>query len=71
VINAILRRPAATDADGAWRRILDRMIVEEDSMGGPEWIVSVDSSAVQAHHHAAESRKEGCAAGAEAFALDG
>ncbi|MEU4446608.1 hypothetical protein AB0K14_17340 [Actinosynnema sp. NPDC050801] len=46
------------------------MIIEDDSVGGPEWIVSVDSSAVQAHHHAAEARKEGCAAEAEALAVD-
>ncbi|WP_425470665.1 IS5 family transposase [Saccharothrix australiensis] len=46
-------------ADGTWQRILDRVIVKDDSVGGLEWIVSVDSSVVRAHQHAAGARKKG------------
>ncbi|TDO56639.1 putative transposase of IS4/5 family DUF4096 [Kribbella sp. VKM Ac-2571] len=46
-------------ADGTWDRILDEVIVKDDSVGQVEWIVSVDSSVVRAHQHAAGARKKG------------
>jgi transposase len=45
-------------ADGTWDRILTHAQVHDD--GQPvEWIVSVDSSIVRAHQHAAGARKKG------------
>jgi transposase len=46
-------------ADGTWERILDEAVVKDDSIGNVEWIISVDSSAVRAHQHAAGARKKG------------
>jgi transposase len=34
-------------ADGTWQRILDRVIVKDDSVGGLEWVFGVDSSVVR------------------------
>lgn len=45
-------------ADGTWDRIFARVQVRDD--GRPvEWIISVDSSVVRAHQHAAGARKKG------------
>ncbi|WP_233620727.1 IS5 family transposase [Amycolatopsis sp. WAC 01416] len=57
--------------DGTWDRILDRVIVKDDAVGDLEWIVSVDSSVVRAHQHAAGARKKGDAATESKPALDG
>jgi transposase len=44
--------------DGTWERILAEAQVHDD--GEPvEWTVSVDSSVVRAHQHAAGARKKG------------
>lgn len=48
-------------ADGTWDRILDEVIVKDDSVGEVEWVISVDSSVVRAHQHAAGARKKGAA----------
>ena len=48
-------------ADGTWQKILDHVIVKDDSVGEVEWIISVDSSVVRAHQHAAGARKKGAA----------
>jgi hypothetical protein len=48
--------------DGTWTRILDQVIVKDDSVGDVEWVLSVDSSVVRAHQHAAGARKKGAAA---------
>ncbi|WP_433709481.1 IS5 family transposase [Nocardia sp. CA-084685] len=45
--------------DGTWQRILDEVIVKDDSIGEIEWILSVDSTVVRAHPHAAGARKKG------------
>jgi transposase len=48
-------------ADGTWDRILAEAIVSDD--GQPvDWVVSVDSTVVRAHQHAAGARKKGDAA---------
>jgi transposase len=49
-------------ADGTWQKILDEVIVKDDSVGEVEWVISVDSSVVRAHQHAAGARKKGAAA---------
>jgi transposase len=46
-------------ADGTWDRILDHVIVKDDSVGAVEWTFSIDSSSVRAHQHAAGARKKG------------
>ena len=48
-------------ADGTWQKILDEVIVKDDSVGAVEWVISVDSSVVRAHQHAAGARKKGAA----------
>src|ERR1700722_10068074 len=49
-------------ADGTWQRILDEVIVKDDSVGAVEWVISVDSTVIRAHQHAAGDRKKGAAA---------
>ena len=52
-------------ADGTWDRILEHVIVKDDSLGtledNVEFVVSVDSTNVRAHQHAAGARKKGAA----------
>ena len=45
--------------DGTWQKILDEAIVKDDAVGDLEWVVSVDSTVVRAHQHAAGARKKG------------
>lgn len=42
--------------DGTWEKILAQVVVKDDSVGAVEWEVSVDSSIVRAHQHAAGAR---------------
>lgn len=50
-------------ADGTWERILEHVIVKDDSLGtladNVAFVVSVDSTSVRAHQHAAGARKKG------------
>jgi transposase len=46
-------------ADGTWDRILDEVVVKDDAVGNVEWVLSIDSSSVRAHQHAAGARKRG------------
>lgn len=46
-------------ADGTWESILDQAVVKDDRVGDLEWVVSVDSTVVRAHQHAAGARKKG------------
>jgi transposase len=48
-------------ADGTWERILDQVIVKDDSVGTVEWSFSIDSTSVLAHQHCAGARKKGAA----------
>ncbi|AZQ39940.1 IS5 family transposase [Streptomyces cyaneochromogenes] len=43
-------------ADGTWERLLRRIQAEADAAGEIDWDVSVDSTSVRAHHHAAGAR---------------
>ena len=45
--------------DGTWQKILDQVIVKDDSVGAVEWVISVDSTVVRAHQHAAGTQKRG------------
>jgi transposase len=48
-------------ADGTWERLLREVQTHDDSVGDLDWVVSVDSSAVRAHQHAAGASKRGAA----------
>ncbi|MFI1721950.1 IS5 family transposase [Streptomyces sp. NPDC020489] len=43
-------------ADGTWEMLLRRIQAEADAAGEIDWDVSVDSTSVRAHHHAAGAR---------------
>ena len=43
--------------DGTWDRLLAQAQTKSDAVGELEWVVSVDSSSVRAHQHAAGARK--------------
>jgi transposase len=45
--------------DGTWRRILTTLQAEADAKGVITWDVSVDTTVVRAHQHAAGARKGG------------
>lgn len=47
--------------DGTWARILDEAVVKDDAAGELEWVLSVDSTSIRAHQHAAGARKKGAA----------
>ncbi|MBW4716836.1 hypothetical protein [Saccharothrix obliqua] len=47
------------------------MIVKGDSVGELKWIISVDSSVVRAHQHAAAARERGCRPAIQALAVTG
>ena len=42
--------------DGSWDRLLAHAQTKSDAVGELEWIVSVDSTSVRAHQHAAGAR---------------
>jgi len=46
-------------ADGTWDQILNEVVVKDDSVGIVEWEISIDSTVVRAHQHAAGARKKG------------
>jgi transposase len=43
--------------DGTWDRLLTHVQTKSDAVGELEWVVSVDSTSVRAHQHAAGARK--------------
>jgi transposase len=45
--------------DGTWDRLLAHVQTKSDAVGEVEWEVSVDSTVVRAHQHAAGARKKG------------
>ena len=44
--------------DGIWDRLLEHIQTKSDAVGEVEWVVSVDSSVVRAHQHAAGARTQ-------------
>lgn len=44
-------------ADGTWERLLQQIQAAADAAGDIDWDISVDSTVVRAHHHAASARK--------------
>ncbi len=57
---ADLLRPrfARSRRDGTWARLLAHAQTKSDAVGEVEWEVSVDSTGVRAHQHAAGACKE-------------
>jgi transposase len=43
--------------DGTWEKLLTHAQTKSDAVGELEWVVSVDSSVVRAHQHAAGARR--------------
>jgi transposase len=54
----VYKRKRRWAADGTWRRILDVLRTGCDREEGREWTVSVDSTVVRAHQHAAGARRQ-------------
>ena len=59
----VYKRHRRWSADGTWTMLLSRIQAAEDAAGRIGWDVSVDSTAVRAHQHAAGARKTPAAAG--------
>ncbi|MFE9968034.1 IS5 family transposase [Streptomyces sp. NPDC005525] len=53
----VYKRHRRWSADGTWAMLLSRVQAAEDAEGRIDWDVSVDSTAVRAHQHAAGARK--------------
>lgn len=53
----IYKRHRRWSADDTWQLLLTRIQAAEDAEGGIDWDVSVDSTTVRAHQHAAGARK--------------
>ncbi|WP_199828422.1 transposase [Streptomyces sp. XY533] len=45
-------------ADGTWERLLQQVQAEADTAGEMDWDISVDSTIVRAHQHAAGARTD-------------
>ncbi|MEU9713452.1 IS5 family transposase [Streptomyces sp. NPDC047967] len=58
----VYKRHRRWSADGTWQMLLSRVQAAEDAEGRIDWDVSVDSTAVRAHQHAAGARKAPSAA---------
>ncbi len=44
--------------DGTWDRLLAHVQTKSDAVGEVEWEVSIDSTSIRAHQHAAGARKQ-------------
>ncbi|WP_241778910.1 IS5 family transposase [Streptomyces sp. AcH 505] len=53
----VYKRHRRWSEDGTWAMLLSRIQAAEDDAGRIDWDVSVDSTAVRAHQHAAGARK--------------
>ncbi len=45
--------------DGTWERVFSTLLAQADADEDLSWVVSVDSTVVRAHQHAAGARKKG------------
>lgn len=45
--------------DGTWAKVFNALLARADADEGLNWVVSVDSTVVRAHQHAAGARKKG------------
>ncbi|MBD0707315.1 IS5 family transposase [Streptomyces sp. CBMA291] len=53
----VYKRHRRWSADGTWQMLLSKVQASEDAAGRIDWDVSVDSTVVRAHQHAAGARK--------------
>lgn len=53
----VYKRHRRWSANGTWTMLLSRIQAAEDAAGQIDWEISVDSTAVRAHQHAAGARK--------------
>ncbi|CDR01326.1 transposase IS4 family protein [Streptomyces iranensis] len=53
----VYKRHRRWSADGTWKMLLSKVQAAEDAADRIDWDVSVDSTAVRAHQHAAGARK--------------
>lgn len=53
----VYKRHRRWSADGTWQMLLSKVQAAVDAAGRIDWDVSVDSTAVRAHQHAAGARK--------------
>lgn len=53
----VYERHRRWSADGTWERLLQQVQAQVDAAGGIDWDVSVDSTSIRAHQHAAGARK--------------
>ncbi|MGA4945500.1 IS5 family transposase [Streptomyces cinereoruber] len=54
----VYERHRLWSADGTWERLLQHVQAAADAAGEIDWDISVDSTIVRAHHHAAGARTE-------------
>lgn len=53
----IYQRKRRWAMDGTWTRICDALRIDCDAEEGEDWTVSVDSTSIRAHQHAAGARR--------------
>ncbi|MFE5624613.1 IS5 family transposase [Streptomyces virginiae] len=58
-------------ADGTWEKVFTALLAQADAEGDLDWIVSVDSTIVRTHQHAAGARQKGPRRRARDHALGG
>lgn len=54
----VYERHGLWSADGTWERLLQQVQAEADAAGEIDWNISVDSTIVRAHQHAAGARTD-------------
>lgn len=54
----VYERHRLWSADGTWERLLRQVQAEADAIGAIDWHISVDSTIVRAHQHAAGARTD-------------
>jgi transposase len=54
----VYERHRLWSADGTWERLLQQVQAEADAAGDIDWDISVDSTIVRAHQHAAGARSD-------------
>lgn len=57
--NGVCNRLRMWAIDGTWRRVFTALMAQSDADDDLGWAVSVDSTIVRAHQHAARARKRG------------
>lgn len=56
--NTVYGRKRRWASDGTWTRIAERLRLDADLPDGADWTISIDSTVVRAHQHAAGARHQ-------------